>query len=95
MPHPTAFGGSSHPCAHERVFIRNPSGWTGYGTKIAVNFLDGEPISASIILDRGHQTVIPLDWLTSHGAVQPSAKIIIGPWRRPLAGSDWTVQEAG
>ena len=87
---------SSHPCARERVFIRNPaSGWTAFGTKIAVNFLDGEPISASIILDRGHQTVIPLDWLTRPDDLQPSAKIIIGPWRRPLGGSDWTAQEAG
>ena len=92
QPHHT-FGASSHDCVPERVYIVDPTGRRltprGFGAKIAVNFLEGEPVSASIRLDSGDFTIVGLGWI----AEAPRATVIPGPWTRRAAGSDWTRQE--
>lgn len=67
MP-PFTIGPRSIPCVHERVWIRDPRGAqirpAGMATKLAVNFMDGQPVSASVRMDYGVQTVVQLDWIT-------------------------------
>lgn len=72
-------------CAPERIHVQDPTGRAlrprGLGTKLAVNFMNGEPVSASVRMDYGITTVVQLDWITApprHDA-RPGGNVIAFP----------------
>ena len=77
------FGCTTHTCRPERVWVRDPAGLEpqphGMATKLAINMIEGEPVSAQIRTAGGHYTIVPLTWLTTPPAALPGV-VLRGPW---------------